>query len=1125
MPETLSIRAATLSGGISRQRPEARSPGQVDGADNADFHLAHGLALRSGTTQAIALGSSLASRAWLIKPLLPGGVSPRFVIGSDGSVRAFVGTTEATVLAHRGATNYLFGTHDRRPYVAGGTTIEPVVRIVNPSVVPAVVPSLATIKTEGEHTDFDALSGVTADKPGAYRRVLEDGAIATRPAGLYRYTPGGSTPSVLKSGKVNSGAVAFKDYINASTTNPQGAKFRFGELYLNVTGAAYVAATKTLTIAGGFVNWTFVPGRKLFVSGPVGVTAGAWEIASKVDDNTITLVTNPTGATTSLDVRGIGIEVEVRKDYTIDPVSSPEQWAKTIQRALRDGGATNACVWWEPEPLNAATQGYLHVSNHFSGPLAGFPSTEAVVAPGSGFSWLSANWPFASMTPNNIPGRGNASPLVPEDRWTAVAQPNQNDAIFDPYTMPMLIRQVVTGTVDDTIARLRPSAWWRLTDKAGSYVMDAAGVLMGSCQGGLVAAGNSLLAFDGVNDSITLPSGVEYRDVYSQIGNYRNNSMTVVANVKSTAGNPGDVIDLVNVFRLRVNYNAATASTSNNIVSVKVGSTWWTSGTVTNLNAAGGHIIAVSVVFGTSVTLYVDGVKYTMTAVGSVTNPDTTTFSGSIGGGTGLNYFAGSLANIFILPTSISDSVATWLYLMFNLDIAGPGVPIPGPMYAVEPERWLPRTSGDSRDNPVPSFVTNQTGITAINEWQGRVVFGAGTTITASRTGEPNALFVQNVASVGDNAPIDRVIASTGGATQITDLTVFGSICFATTNGRQQYEISGRPLTVSSINARAGINREMVQTSPALSGDRMFAVAYLASSVGSASLIEVSLDEQAVQAVSEDVGQHVQGLIASINLDAVSVPTDGKVMLAARGTGTIYVYQTAYVGNEKRQSAWGIFTLSGATILSACASDSGADFLVNRSGKYLIEHWEPEHPDLFPAGAIRLDGRFAISGGTYSGGLTTYTMPTNVPATGIDTVVAGDGTAYPATAISATQFTIASDTSALTVTAGRSYGLSATPSRPFSRDLNGQAYVGTDLVHAYTIATTTDPSRVFASVRQDTRQPTTYPFRPLAHEPDRCRAWTRGPVGRTIITLTASGPAPIAIGTIEQVMDHTPSRT
>lgn len=58
---------------------------------------------------------------------------------------------------------------------------------------------------------------------------------------------------------------------------------------LSLTTATYTAATRTLTQAGAFENYTFANGDVVVITGGTGATPGCYRIASRVSDDAITL--------------------------------------------------------------------------------------------------------------------------------------------------------------------------------------------------------------------------------------------------------------------------------------------------------------------------------------------------------------------------------------------------------------------------------------------------------------------------------------------------------------------------------------------------------------------------------------------------------------------------------------------------------------------------------------------------------------------------------------------------------------------------------------------------------------------------------------------------------------------
>ena len=1143
MRESASARMAILAGGVSTQKPELRSPGQVEDADNIDFSLKHGAARRAGTAHLLALGASAPSSSWLICKALEGGQKPVVWLGSDGSVKVYDSNgSAATVVAKASATTYLAsGSETTRPNVAGKTGDIGCLRIANPAVIPLAEASDEVTFTR-EHLDFETLVCHTGTTIGEVRRVLESNT-ADRPAALYRYEPGVVQASTATFDWARAAAILHATSgVNAAGQNPQGAKIWFPRFGINSAAASYDSVTRILTVVGGFTNYTFTAEDEAFVSGSsagVGVGAGSYPIEKKIDADNIVLAVSP-GAYTTLDLRGIGMEVEFKKDFTLSPPGTIDAYAQGLQQAIRDAGATNACVAWIPGDLDSTKTGQIVLTNHFSGALANFNSTAGMVvrAPSAGpYSLLTPDAAFEDTTPTIVNGDGDGTAKAPFDRWVVRPVNDQADAVPDPDTMPALVKPVQgfgenTTYYDATIA-LKPVAYWRLGERYGTGIFDSAsdakgiatntpttatGLLTGDTNPALTFAATESVEFATGIPNIArrglLPEAVTFECLFKTTTSLSRMTAFCIKNVSGGAATQ---------FQIDFNWNGSIVAAGHIRLFAKV-TTDATSGQIilqtTSANPAiydGNlhHLIVNSSGF------WLDGVLVATTNT-SPSGPfaASTTDAGYASISDATNPFLGTLDEVVLHDLTVTDAFAAWR----NTRARGTNATA---LYMVGTEEWAPRTNGDSTTNPPPAFIRDGLPITAFTNWQSRLAIGAGRTFSASRAAEETAFYVKDVTVVTDAAPIDRIVTSAD-ASAIDGLVTFGSICFAKTDGPTHYELSAAgALAIGTLNSRAGLNRILSTTLPVLAGERLYLLGPGDGAGGGRTLLEAVLNEQAVQASYDDVGQHIHGLIdtaGTATFELVAVPTDGKVLAVQIGSGNVYCYQTAYVGDEKRQSAWAPWDIGG-TIKAACGVDGGVAMVVLRSTSYLLEFWEPQSPTAFPTASARMDGLVTLTGGSWGGANTTWTTPTNVPATGINRIVTAAGVEHTVTGTGSTVTLAGTNLNGQTVTAGRWFAATVELSRPFVRDQNGQAVISRSVTPAYAIVTASDVRKVRCLVTVDSRAEVDYPVTPLRHETTIGRAWTRGPSGRTSIVFSMPGVAPVSIGTIEQIFDSQGSRT
>lgn len=73
------------------------------------------------------------------------------------------------------------------------------------------------------------------------------------------------------------------------------------------------------------------------------------------------------------------MEVAFEKDFAANPPATLDEYALGLQQAIRDAGATNACVGWIPTDLLTDKSGQLILTNHYSGALANINNLRPVV--------------------------------------------------------------------------------------------------------------------------------------------------------------------------------------------------------------------------------------------------------------------------------------------------------------------------------------------------------------------------------------------------------------------------------------------------------------------------------------------------------------------------------------------------------------------------------------------------------------------------------------------------------------------------------------------------------------------------------------------------------------------------
>lgn len=1132
MSDTASARMATLSGGVSTQKSEVRSPGQLDDGLNIDLQLKRGMARRAGTLHVAALGASMPATIWHLSKTIEGGAKPRVIVGSDGTVQVInEANAVATVQVDAAVATYLAVSGSTRPHCAGVNDSKGVIRIANSGVTPEATRS-ENVNTSGQRETYASLEAFTPTSAIGQVWTAKEGSDA-RPAGVYRYTPGTGTYATAQFAAYVAGTAA-SDTLNlcAASQNPRGFRLFYSKFIVNAgaipCGAGTSAGTTIdildLTAVSGITSYIYQAGDEAYVEGGTA-TAGSYPIAFR-SGSLIGLVGTTGGAGGNVNVRGIGRMVEINENFHTNPVASMDDAADRYTQALRNAGIINACVHWDWTNM-AAWTGKFTITAGDGGPMSGFSNTTyTVFAPTiAGANDDTAATPAFTLAPTITPGTGAFEKFTttPKSRWTPVALPDQADALLDPTTMPVSLRQIDVTSYANTAIDLGAWHFYRLGDSTvNTTAKDSAGHSIGTYTNAptrnvatlVTGDGDHSTTFDGTNDHVAVAT-------WWPIGNQ--SSITVEMLVKTTTAAIGErcLFHLKQTNDLYVTMNKTAA---NRITVYAGGGEYYFN--VANFNDGALKHVAV-VCTATAITLYVNGALQAATVTTAVTgNPGIGSSQGAYSIDLGRRhdntlFFAGTLDEVAVYPFAMTATAAAYRSAQATTNTGT------GDLWTVELTDWDPRTTGDSTTNPTPSFVRNAQPITAMTVWQGRFSTGAGRVFGTSQAQNETAFFVNDISVVTDAAPIDRIVANADAST-ITGLVPFGSICFAQTDGPTHYELSATgALTIGTINSRAGLSRVLSDTIPVLSGERLYILGPGDGEGGGLTLLESTLNEQAVQASYDDIGQHYHGKIdtaGTSTFEMVAIPTDGKVLLVQIGTGNIFVYQTAYVGDEKRQSAWAPWTVGG-TIVAACAYDGGLSLVVLRSGKYLLEFWQPQAEEAWPTASARMDGQVTLTGGVFAAGNTTWATPTNVPATGIDRIVTAAGIEYTVTGTGTTVTLAGVNLNGQTVTAGRWFDSYGDPSRVFVRDGQQQAVLSRDVTLAYAIVTASDVSKVRCLVKVDSRADVDYPVSKIRADSKLGKAPTRGPAGRTRVRLSMPGVAPVSIGTMEQIIDAVRSRT
>lgn len=198
-------------------------------------------------------------------------------------------------------------------------------------------------------------------QPGAIYRAV-GGALIT-PFGdngiVFKVRRGTGTIAATKtidvSGPSDLGNPTFTDGNAAYSVSLVG---EYVEGDANKTGVSYTASTKTLSKTDAF-KYANV-GQWVYISGGTGSTPGWYQIATKADDNTVTLVESPGASNqTNYTINGFNITSTPSKGPCTVQFGNGETWTGTLlvtsRRLIVD--------WDNPEAIG------MFVSGVFTGPV------------------------------------------------------------------------------------------------------------------------------------------------------------------------------------------------------------------------------------------------------------------------------------------------------------------------------------------------------------------------------------------------------------------------------------------------------------------------------------------------------------------------------------------------------------------------------------------------------------------------------------------------------------------------------------------------------------------------------------------------------------------------------------
>lgn len=1045
---------ALLAGGISRQAPPLRLPGQVADAVNAVHSVADGTSKRPGTKYVKRITGLSGSANYRLH-----------AIDRDNSEKYAVlyGASTLRVFNSAGTEGLIHKTIDAERYLGTATadqirmvSIADTTLLVNTQQATAVKAS-DRYSVSATHTTYERMVSNTPARD-SYHSTGEDSAAAT--AGYFQYRPGPYTYPTIKFPDLNSAWGVVGKYQSGTETR-SGFRIFIGRGVGAETAVAWTAATRTLTKAGAFTYYTWRRGDQVNITGGTGVTAGWYEVAGKVSNNAIVLVSSIAGAdnvNTTLDCVGEAFDVDV--DHSKYAPQTMYDVAANYERALRDAGAHNACIAYTPE---TAGYGYMTITGHYAGSKCTFPTTNGIKAPTSAEctdATNNAGEPFYSTGPTITAGTGTPTPSTGEvvDRWVRVPPLDQSSAYLDETTMPVALTRLEDGGTYTAgygalTTALNPIGYWRLGEPATATTAkdetgDNHGTYAGSptlaATGAINGSTDTACTFDGVDDTVSIGG-------LGKLGSQIHKGATVEFWIKRTNGTAGDVFWLIgsnqtnsaywhvsiNQFAagdLYVGLYAAGAAPENIF------------GTVSNALPSTGtwyHVVVVLDSNGSAVTnirVYVNGSAQTVSLSGGLSVTSTYTIDyryGAIGSGVNSSGTASGFAAVTLDEVAVyrAEMSADWAAARYNLG-ANSAYSMP-PTFRLDTIDWNFRETGDDLTNPAMSIAKRGDTINDAAFFRDRLFLCGGTSVVGSQSGDLFNFYTADADNYVDSDPLDMTLP--GSQISIADrLVPVNRTMLVTTNASRQYELSSPDaLTAGTASLLPTTSLNLHSARPAVLGP----LVYLPSqSPEGTELREYVVSDDVALSAAPSVTEHVRGLLPTTIRTVIGSGSHHTVIVLPVDGAAAYVYRAFFNGQRKEQSAWARWTFDASyRICDAAMLGDDAYLLVESQSQYVLEKIAVAR-DAATSGfphVAHLDRQMSITG-SHAAGTTTYTLPDSLSDTTINRGLRTDGTELTLTGAGTTA-TVSGDYSSGATIVGRAFTMSIELTQPFVRDRDGVA--------------------------------------------------------------------------------------
>lgn len=1072
---TSTIKIPSVSGGVSTQPAHMRLANQSETGTNAIFRVFNGMSARPGSRYVSMISGLVA------------GATRSHAIHRDDTEKYVVVYQRITtavfkVLTSAGTDCPLFIGGDSQAYFdsnsAGAADYRLVTiadyTLIDNSLVPMGADTSPAYTVAGDARDFEVL---VSQSPviGSYWRT-RTGSLSY-PAGFFQYLPGANGYATIRFNQISAVAFGTPALMQAVTANPQGFSMFFAVGASAQTGATWVVATRTLTKVGAFTNvsagdWVNITAKTV---GAGVFTAGYYRIESKTSNDVVILTAaTPNTVDATFDLDGVGKVANVAIDLSAVTLADMHDVAKAYEKSIRDAlGGLEAAVQW----IRDTASGYFVVTHPYAGTSAFFPATAptrtlpTALYPPHTTTVLDvtngANDPFyGGGAFTGTAGTGAAGPTTGPvlDRWVRKPAPNQAEALLDPATMPQqMVRLNPAGTYTGGYAQftedLRPFAWWRLGEAAGTVAGDEMEANNGTYVNTPDLAQTGALNGD-TNTAVTFKSASsEYCDVGALLGwgPGLSRPFTVECWIKTTAATQSAVF-------------CAGSTTSTGYIRIFVSHDGLgnNSGFIyAELHDNAGHTLAIVSNAATTVnngnfrhlaitfspasqtaSIFLDGVAVTSTTTPTGTCTSFQEFRDGecaiaarliISSATAF-YLNGTVDELALYQGSFSAEMALARYNQGNLSTFSHN-----PIFAIFPTQWVPRLSGDAVTNPVPKAIHDGRTLADMAFFRNRLAFGANERVFTSQDGDFFNLFLEDAENITDSDPVEKPL-STRQVTIIDFLASVGKSLVITTKAGRQFELgtgTNETFTPTTAKLRQSTSKQTVNgVRPGV----IDTLCYLAGKSGDyTTMFEYRTEEESVAGNAQEPGSHVEGYIGTIQ-SVTTCPNECMVLMLGIDS-TIYCYRFFFAQNgSKDQSAWSKWTFNEAHVIrDFCTIGTDLFLVCSTSSTFTLERvaLAKVAPETNFQYVVNLDRTFSGLAGTNVVADTTWTLPFTDNT--INRVVTAAGVIYSASSSGGVVTVTGANLQGTTVLIGRLVSGSVELSQPFQRDQNGTADLNTEV--------------------------------------------------------------------------------